>query len=146
VKDQVYDGSMREDFRASRLVERTRGLVLTVGSASKPAPIKAFYHSTCGGRTELPEKVWGSKFPGFQRTVPCPFCASSPALRWNAQLDAKQISTGLLRGAENDGPQAGWPKDWKRMLSGGKLVDLRVASVDPTGRVERMQMLWSQGP
>src|SRR5579885_2227232 len=57
-KDQVYDGSIREDFRASRAVEKTRGVILAVNEGGAYIPLKAFYHSTCGGVTELPEKVW----------------------------------------------------------------------------------------
>ena len=56
VRDQVYDGFHKEDFRAAREVQRTRGVVLTAdGLGEDPEPLKAFYHSTCGGHTVLPQ-------------------------------------------------------------------------------------------
>lgn len=59
VKDQVYDGSIKEDYRAAKAVARTRGQVLVTKIGAKVHPIKAFYSSTCGGTTELPSAVSG---------------------------------------------------------------------------------------
>ena len=48
VHDQVYDGSIREDYLASRAVAKSKGLVLVTPSVSGGVgePIKAFYHSS----------------------------------------------------------------------------------------------------
>src|SRR6185369_6915039 len=51
VIDQVYEGCLIEDSRARRAVVETEGKVLTFGGAI----IQAFYHSSCGGRTEASE-------------------------------------------------------------------------------------------
>src|SRR6185312_11126927 len=83
VKDQVYQGSLKEDFHSSQAVKKTRGMILTVGSDNAPLPLQAFYHSTCGGQTELPEHVWSRPlYPGFHRQITCPFCRESPAYSW----------------------------------------------------------------
>lgn len=142
VKDQVYDGSIREDFRASRSVARTRGLVLTTGPARKPVPLKAFYHSTCGGRTELPEAVWGKPYPGFRRTVACPYCAISPAYRWDTEMGDREVARLIRAGALTDGAPRGWPRDWRRVLDEGRLSGLRVQQVDPSGRVRDVVASW----
>ena len=73
IQDQFYGGTHREDFRASAVVKQTRGMVLTAKRSGSVWPMKAFYHSTCGGATELPQNVWGSQFHGFKKVVRCSF-------------------------------------------------------------------------
>jgi stage II sporulation protein D len=142
--DQVYAGSRREDFRASRAVERTRGMVLTVGDATRPLPLKAFYHSTCGGVTELPQHVWGGNFEGFKRPVVCPYCRSSPALSWKLELPASEVEKTLRRSAAVAGDAVG--KAWKEILaSGGKLESLQAGAVNEEGRVARVTSIWRIG-
>lgn len=151
VKDQVYDGSLREDYRASRAAERTRGQVLTLARAGgKILPLKAFYHSTCGGRTELPESVWGFSSPGFKHRVSCPFCVSSPRYLWDLELDSARVRRALLEGAatSSHGRDVArrWPARWREALTRGNLEDLRTASRDSaSGRVTDVVTLWSPG-
>ena len=147
VKDQVYDGSVKEDFRASRAVEKTRGLVLTVGSDSHPAPLKAFYHSTCGGVTELPEHVWGASFAGFRHAVRCPYCSSSPAINWQIDLQASDVVDAFQRAlVESDEPRPSftrpWPRGWKQALTQKRLVDLRAGRWDEEERVSEVITTW----
>lgn len=135
VRDQVYDGSIKEDYRASRSVERTRGLVL---STSDGKPIKAFYHSTCGGRTELPQQVWSASYPGFRRSVSCAFCANSPVIHWKMDVEQEELLDAVRRGARSAGQLKGWPKEWLSAVRDGKLLDLRVAGTDSAGRVSKL--------
>ena len=136
--DQVYDGSMKEDPRAARIVEKTRGLLLTVHTSHGVEPLKAYYHSTCGGVTELPEKVWGTSNTGFRR-VSCPFCAHSPLAHWSFDLTSTEIIDALKRAGRGDSTErAQWPKDWKRLLTTGKLRGVRIGGLDPSGRVDQV--------
>jgi len=144
-RDQVYDGSVKEDPRSSRTVDRTRGLVLTVNQGQEPSPLKAFYHSTCGGVTELPEHVWGSTFPGFKRSVKCPYCSSSPRFRWQLDLHSSEVAQSMLRGARSEGAAQGWPKDWLSYLRDGKLTHIRVVGLDPEQRVAKVATVWVRG-
>jgi len=96
-KDQVYEGAAKEHFLASRVVDQTRGMVLVSRDGKKTQPIKAFYHSTCGGHTELPEKVWGVRQSGFGQRVTCPFCTSSPRFRWNLSVARNEVEGALKR-------------------------------------------------
>lgn len=148
-KDQVYDGSLREDFRASRSVERTRGMVLTVGPDRSPEPLKAFYHSTCGGVTELPQNVWGKPRPGFKKIVQCPFCKSSPKFHWELQLDPAEIAQAFLKrgalsgpGGIDNGLEKRWPRDWMDIVRGSRLLGIRVDERDPSGRATRVSTVW----
>jgi len=56
---QVYQGAGSEDPLSSRAVIETLGIVATYNGQ----PINAFYSSTCGGRTESSENIFGEKFP-----------------------------------------------------------------------------------
>jgi len=58
VLHQVYKG-LNTDPKVTDAVRETRGQVLTYDGE----PIMAFYHSTAGGFTELPEEVFGKSFP-----------------------------------------------------------------------------------
>ncbi len=145
IKDQVYHGSTREDFHSSRAVESTRGIVLTIGTDLHPIPIKAFYHSTCGGKTELPENVWGGSFPGLKRSVTCPFCLDSPRFGWRLDLFSREVSQAILEGFKKEGLQPGWPQNALEILQSGSLLNLRVLSRNSNERVSQLGMTWSLG-
>jgi SpoIID/LytB domain protein len=147
VKDQVYDGSDREDYRASREVQRTRGIILTPDrEGDDPRPLKAFYHSTCGGHTALPQRVWGARIAGFKHSVSCPYCASSPRLNWEIDLTPRDLSEAILKGARTDRDAARWPAGVREAVRGGALLDLRTRGVSPEdGRVREVVTSWSAG-
>jgi stage II sporulation protein D len=141
-RDQVYDGSVSEDHRATRAVERTRGLVLTTGDGR--TPLKAFYHSSCGGRTELPSRVWGGNFPGF-KSVACPFCALAPKFNWDTRLKASEVVEAFRRGSRRGGPAPRWPGLWMAILQKGELVGVQAdARSEPSAgeRVSSLSTTW----
>ena len=91
VIDQVYDGSLIEDSRARRAVSETAGEVLTFGGAV----IQAFYHSSCGGRTEASENVWGAPV-SYLKGVECQYCLTSPvATLWETKVTLKELEDRL---------------------------------------------------
>jgi stage II sporulation protein D len=142
VKDQVYDGYVSEDYRGSRAVEKTRGMVLLVkNGAGNLEPIKAFYSSSCAGQTQLPQDVWGMSYPGFRHRVMCPYCIRNAKLAWNLTLTPAEAERYLRQGAQSDGAQAGWPKQWNRIIQEGHLVDLKPGSVSPT-RMVSVRSVW----
>jgi stage II sporulation protein D len=91
VKDQVYEGAHKERFVTTRAVMETQGQILTFGHA----PIKAFYHSTCGGQTENPAKVWGTSVP-YMKPVPCGYCKTSPRFKWDHSITYRELTTKLF--------------------------------------------------
>lgn len=146
IKDQVYDGSTREDYRSRMSALRTRGVVLKA-SRSDDWPIKAYYHSTCGGRTELPEVVWGAPSKGFKSRVVCPYCRSSPSFVWDVPVSSSEIALEIWKGARELGPAErdqirNWPVSWERELRESRLLDLRVSSVNASGRAETVTSAW----
>lgn len=131
--DQVYAGSIKEDTRAARIVEKTRGWILSVDGK----PLKAYYSANCGGMTELPHAVWGSKDTGFRR-VKDPFCAYSPGAHWSFDLSTSRILQALRKAGRNPTTDlTKFPRDWKKLLQ-GQLRSMQVTKLDLSGRVEQI--------
>lgn len=125
VIDQVYDGCQIEDSRARRAVLETEGEVLTYGGAI----IQAFYHSSCGGRTEAAENVWGASLP-YLKGVECQYCLTAPAgTAWEYKLSLKEIEERL---------QAAGYK-----ISG--LYDIKAGATNSRGRLKQVVLLASRG-
>lgn len=125
VLDQVYGGSLTEDSRARRAVLETEGEVLTSGGGI----IQAFYHSSCGGRTEASENVWGASLP-YLKGVECQYCLSSPTgTIWEYKLSLKEIEERLRAAGHN--------------VSG--LYDVKAGMSNSRGRLKRVTMLASSG-
>lgn len=125
VIDQVYEGCLIEDSRARRAVSETEGEVLTYGGGI----IQAFYHSSCGGRTEASENVWGASLP-YLKGVDCQYCLTSPtATIWEYRVSLKEIEE-RLRSAGH-------------MVSG--LYDIQPGAVNSRGRLKQVALMASKG-
>lgn len=66
-RSQVYGGFSTEQALTTRAVQETRGLVATYNGA----PINALYTSTCGGRTEDAEQIFGGAAVPYLRGREC---------------------------------------------------------------------------
>ncbi|HSP77178.1 MAG TPA: SpoIID/LytB domain-containing protein, partial [Myxococcaceae bacterium] len=89
VLHQVYGGLHREDARTRAAVEATRGEVLTY----ELAPIEAYFHASCGGRTESGQEALQRNLPYLQ-PVECP-CGRLPASRGTATLSDSELQSAL---------------------------------------------------
>lgn len=104
VKDQVYNGIgaveasvLTNVSLAQAAVRRTRGRILVTekGSSQKSlSPLRALYHSTCGGRTSDPKSTWRKEVRGIQPVV-CGECESSPKARWRVELSEAEVLNAL---------------------------------------------------
>lgn len=95
VLHQVYRGNNTE-FKITYAVRATEGEVLTYNGK----PIEALYHSTCGGRTENPEEVFGRKIP-YMKSVESR-CDLSPYWIWERKIPLREIEKGLNISGIND--------------------------------------------
>jgi len=84
VLHQVYKGN-NPDVRISYAVEETKGEIL----AYNGIPIEAFYHSTCGGKTENPQDVFGKSYP-YLKSVESS-CDLSPYSEWERTFQISEI-------------------------------------------------------
>lgn len=121
VMDQVYEGSRIEDSRATRAVAETAGEVLTYGDAI----IQAFYHSSCGGKTEASENVWGAALP-YLKGVDCKYCLTTPSSSWSLKISLREVEERLrsagFRVADISDIKAG------NMNNRGRLANIAVIS------------------
>ena len=85
---QVFKGN-NFDVRAAYAVEETSGEILTFNRNL----IEPFYHSTCGGRTETPEDVFGRSYP-YLRSVESN-CDISPLWIWEKKIPFYEIERSL---------------------------------------------------
>lgn len=68
--------------RVKTETRKTAGVVLIWGGK----PIKAFFHSTCGGETHTPREVWGEDTDYPYRPVKCPYCAKAEHFKWSSRI------------------------------------------------------------
>ncbi len=85
---QMYNGNYFNDM-VSIAVDETTGEILTYDEN----PIIAYYHSTCGGRTELPDEVFKQSYP-YLKSVKDD-CTSSPLYMWERKIPFKEIEDSL---------------------------------------------------
>jgi len=111
VLSQVYAGSEREDPRTLAAVEATRGEVLT----HDLSPIEAYFHASCGGRTESGAAALGRDLP-YLVPVDCP-CGELPVAHWSTTVGTDELERAF-----------------------GPVFALEVQSRTPTGRARRIRL------
>jgi stage II sporulation protein D len=112
VLHQVYKGDIA-DQRIKRAVKETEGEIVTY----EGKPIKAIYHSSCKGKTELPEVVWGEEYP-YLRSVLC-MDNASPYEHWTRRYTFEEM---------------------EEMLGINGIRDIRITSFTSTGRVKMLKV------
>ncbi len=112
VLSQVYRGLESEDPRTREAVEATQGLVLTW----MLQPIEAYFHSSCGGRTESGLEALNRDLPYLQ-AVDCP-CGGLASSHWKLALGSAELKAlGAVKGSP-----------------------LQVQGRSPTGRARKVSM------
>jgi stage II sporulation protein D len=120
-RDQEYDGTINEDARTLKAVERTAGVIATY----RGLPIEALYSANAGGVTEDSENVFANALP-YLRSVPSPADEIAKgsswgrtSYEWTKELSATQLRDVLQR----------------RGLNVGLPTAIQLTTVSPTGRV-----------
>ncbi len=94
VLHQVYKGN-NSHIQIAYAVRETAGEILTY----EGKPIEALYHSTCGGKTEKAEEVFGKSYP-YLKSVESS-CELSPYWIWERRIPKDEIEKALnIRGLE----------------------------------------------
>ncbi len=100
---------------ARAAAEATAGEVLALGMD----PVEAYFHSSCGGRTEGGLAALGRDLP-YLASVECGRCDRAPRVRWALELGARELA--------------------KVVGLGGAATAARVSSRSPTGRAEKVEV------
>jgi len=124
VCDQTHCQVVRTATAATeRAARATGGRVLMRGGA----PASVYYTASCGGRSEIPSRVWpGADDPPFLPSQDDDACEGAPA--WSAEIDGHD----LLRSLRAFG------------FTGDRLRDVRVGSRNGSGRVARVKVVGLQ--
>lgn len=129
VDDQAYGGVAAEREESTRAVRRTAGEVLLF----EGRPIRAYYHSTCGGRTAAIEEVLDRPPAPYLQSVSdrgpdgADFCAASPRYEWTVRWSPGQLDSVSRAGlAAHFGVRQG---------DLGRVTSLEVVARTPSGRV-----------
>ncbi len=110
---QLYKGKNTDPF-ITYVVKATEGEILTFGNQ----PIKAFFHATCEGKTELPDEIWQESYP-YLTSVDCN-TKNTPYSNWQRKFSLDEISS---------------------VLDTGTIKDISIASHTATGRVRIIKVL-----
>lgn len=132
VEDQAYGGMAAERDESTRAVRETAGRILTYDGL----PIRAMYHSTCGGRTAAVDEVLDRAPAPYLRSVSdrapdgTDYCAISPRYRWVETVGPDDLNRRIgdqVRRIFGAGPE-----------DTGGLLGLRIAERTPGGRVSAL--------
>lgn len=116
VLSQVFSSAAPSDAARSAAAA-TAGEVLVYGP--EQAPVEAYFHSVCGGRTESGAAALGRDLP-YLVSVECGKCDRAPRARWTVVLSAAALgkAAGLGRAA----------------------TEVKVVARTATGRAERVEI------
>jgi stage II sporulation protein D len=130
-RDQQYDGTISEDARTLRAVERTAGVIATY----RGAPIEALYSASAGGITEDSDNVFANALP-YLRSVPSPADEVALSSSWGASSWqwTKEISAVQLRDQLE-----------RRGIAVGLPTSIQLTSVSATGRVLAARIVGTAG-
>lgn len=134
VEDQAYGGIAAERDESTRAVRATAGRVLMYDGL----PIRAMYHSTCGGRTAPVEDVLDREPAPYLQSVAdrgpdgTDYCSISPRYRWVEELGPRDLN-GRIRSQVRR--IFGAPAEHT-----GELLGVRIAERTSTGRVRALAL------
>lgn len=123
---QLYSGA-NTDPLISRAVRETAGEILTFGGQ----PVKAFFHSACEGKTEVPEEVWQESYPYLQ-SVDCND-KNGPYDSWLRTFTRKEIAAAL-------GEEQVQDMSISSFTVTGRVKTLRVAGENSSGQAQDMEV------
>ena len=135
VQDQVYGGMGSEYEVTSRAVRETAGQILTY----RGAPVEAYYHSTCAGRTAAIDEVWNEPPRPYLVSVVDVDPATGQAydhfssrFHWTERWSAEELQRILSETLADSLPPG--------VQELGEFTDLKVTERTPSGRVHKLRI------
>jgi stage II sporulation protein D len=102
-QSQVFASKEKYPIRVIKAVDATRGIVLTFSNRL----IKAYYSSTCGGKSASIDDVWDCLPQVPFASVPCTYCRESKYYTWQYRISKSELRRVLL----DEGYRVGTVKD-----------------------------------
>lgn len=123
---QAYGGMVKEHPKCNKAVDDTKSEILT----SNGKPIGAYFHSNCGGSTELISAVWSQDDKPYLPRKKCSFGTADPRYTWRQDYANGEILT-LLK--------------LKTRVEGTKLESLEIKKKSKSGRVQFIAVKTDKG-
>ena len=136
-RDQVYNGKNGEDSLVNEAISETNDLVIKHNGKL----IEAFYHSTCGGKTESAE-VWGQEPRPYLLSVSDsangkPFCEPSRYTSWEEKFTKAELAVLFNGNVEN--------VKLDSVFAFSKVDQVFITEKFPSGRVKRLVVFTDKG-
>jgi stage II sporulation protein D len=126
ILDQVYEGFTGENDLSNSAIDGTAGQVMM----HQDAMIDAYFHSTCGGRTDDIDDVWERKETPYLKSVD-----DGTACSWSKYYTWQEVFTEQqLRGRV----EQYLASDRGRDLRIGQITDITISERTAGGRVKRL--------
>jgi stage II sporulation protein D len=137
VRDQVYNGTGGEDSLVNEAISMTRDLVIKYNGNL----IEAFYHSTCGGKTDGTE-VWGQENRPYLLSVLDTangkvYCESSRLFNWEEKFSRTELAILFQNNATNARADKVFPFS--------RVEQIFIIEKFPSGRVKRLVVITDKG-
>jgi len=136
-RDQVYNGRNDEDSLVNEAILATSNVVIKYNGNL----IEAYYHSTCGGKTESPE-VWEKESKPYlaavsDSTESSVFCELSKYKRWEEKFSKTELVNLFQKNATNAKADKIFPFS--------KVEQILITEKFPSGRVKRLVVFTDKG-
>jgi len=136
-RDQVYNGKNDEDSLVNEAISATSNVVIKYNGNL----IEAYYHSTCGGKTESVE-VWGQDSKPFLAAVSdstegSVFCEKSKYTKWEEKFSKTELANLFQKNAVNAKADKVFPFS--------KVELILITEKFPSGRVKRLVVFTDKG-
>jgi stage II sporulation protein D len=136
-RDQVYNGRNDEDSLVNEAILATSNVVIKYDGNL----IEAYYHSTCGGKTESPE-IWEQDSKPFLASVSdatgnSVFCELSKYRRWEEKFNKTELVNLFQKNATNAKADKIFPFS--------KIELILITEKFPSGRIKRLVVFTDQG-
>lgn len=128
VADQVYEGVSLENDLVNAAVRETSGKVIVY----QDDMIDAYYHSTCGGRTDNIEDIWEKEPRAYLKAVSDDdACNWSKYWNWTEQFTEPQLRTQIERHLSTE---------FGRRQEIGRLEHMTIGERTAGGRIQRLSV------
>jgi stage II sporulation protein D len=136
-RDQVYNGKNDEDSIVNEAILATKNLVIKYNGNL----IEAYYHSTCGGRTESSE-VWEHDSKPYLASVNDSadgnaFCELSKYIKWEEKFSKTELVNLFQKNAAN--------AKVDKIFSFSKIEQILITEKFPSGRMKRIVVFTDNG-
>jgi stage II sporulation protein D len=126
ILDQVYEGYSGENELSNKAIDATAGLVMM----NQDVMIDAYFHSTCGGRTDDIDDVWDRKEVPYLKSVDDQgACSWSKYYTWQETFTEQQLRGRIEQYLASDRG---------RELRVGQITDVTISERTAGGRVRRL--------